>query len=369
MSGVPSPFAISPDGGFLVCADGPELLVYGGNGAPAWKHFCDDILAGVVATHDQVIAVDASGNITRWRRDDGLLLDSQRVGGAPKGLACSSDGVLAILMSAGVAIVRPTSAPQRIGVDGAVTLAFGPDSGSLGVGTATGNFVALDTSTGGAWGTVQLPADRVGGVAWSMRGSWVVAAGADLYLVQGDGQAAKATLAGPGGPLGTVVCAAEGIVAAVVCGDDQVAAFDLHAQRAAGELNFRKREVGQIAMGPGAMLGIGLDDGDATLVDLVSGTLGRTEPHPGRGRNVWRLDDKIEHGILRGALAFHRAGAEPIARYIPRPDPQGPAQGGWMGACLGCFGMTGVIFAVCAGIMLLMYVIYAFGLWDAIPIR
>jgi hypothetical protein len=80
------------------------------------------------------------------------------------------------------------------------------------------------------------------------------------------------------------------------------------------------------------------------------------------------MDDRVDHGMLRGAVAFHRAGAQPIAKYIPRPEAE-EGRGGWLGGCLGCLGVVGLLLGFGVLVMGGMYLIYAFGLWEMIPIR
>jgi hypothetical protein len=341
------PVAYAADGGTVVVGDGPELLVYRSDGAPAYKLFLDGILAGVGVYVDQVITVDGDGRVCWHNRGNGEVLHEIRLDAAPTGLAVASDGALAVLTSQGVWIVRRGQVPRFVGVQGATAVCWGPDSGSMGVGTGSGSFAAIDPITGVAWGTVSLGA-AIEGCGWSVLGEWVVTAGTQLALVQGDGAEITRVLPDEG-PLGPVAVSSDGILVAAVCGTD-VAVFELNQLSRCGELAFR-RALTDVVFGPGHHLCIGMDDGDATMVEVVSGTPSRTEPHPGRGRNTWRMDNKVERDRLRGAVARHRAGGEPIARWVgPKEDESAASEGSgcWQSAAIvGC--VTVLTTVLCSG--------------------
>ena len=105
----------------------------------------------------------------------------------------------------------------------------------------------------------------------------------------------------------------------------------------------------EVRFGAGHWLAVGLDDGDATMVELLTGSPTRTEPHPGRGRNVWAMDNKVDRELLRGAVARHRAGGGPIARWVGPKEDEPKEETGCLRSALtvGCFTLLG--FLVCSG--------------------
>lgn len=366
----PAPFAIAADGGTLAAGDGPELLVWRGDGVPAWKQFTDGIIVGLAITADTVVTVDADGLVRRWRRSDGTDLGGVHVGGSALGLEVAQTGVIGVLGAEGVWVVPPnaTTASSVVPVPGATAFAFGPGGGSVGVGTDRGRFVAIELASGAAWGSTELPA-AVRGVAWSALGTWLVGAERMLYRIKGDGSAVASAITGADTLIASVCCTANGIIAAART-EDRVELYELHANRPIGEYLLRRRVAG-LAFGPGLTLAIGLDDGDGNVVDLASGATLRTEPHPGRGRNTWRLENKVDLAAVRGAIAFQQAGGAPIARYVPRagPDGAGGSSSGCFGGCLAVAAVVAVLAAFCGGMLLLMYVLKASGAWDMVPIR
>lgn len=347
------PVALSPDGHAVAVGDGPELLAYRGDGAPTWKVFTDGILVGLGYVVDQLVCIDDRGVVTWRRRGDGQALHEVELGVAARGGEVSADGGVVVLTDDGLWVLGPGSPARFVAAAAASVVAFGPNSQSVGVGHASGVFAAHDPATGLAWGSVDLGAP-VAGVAWCVNGQWVVAAGEALHLVSGDGATLQARLTLPG-PGADVAVSLDGTLAAVICGT-HVQVFELQGQGDCGALQFR-RELLHLAFGAGHWLGVGLDDGDATLVELLTGSPTRTEPHPGRGRNVWAMENKVERDRVRGAVARHRAGGEPIARWVaPEVEEEEAEEGSGClrsAAMVGCFSMG--MLAVSLGLIALLW--------------
>jgi hypothetical protein len=366
----PAPFAIAPDGGTLAAGDGPELLVWRGDGAPAWKRFTDGILVGVAVGSDLIVTVDSEGRLVRWRRTDGEQLDLIQLDAPrPAELRLGPGGVIGVLCDTGVVVLALGQAPSLVAAPGASAFGFGPGGASVGIGTGSGQFTAIELATGAAWGSLELPAG-VRGVDWSALGHWLVGADRMLYRVKGDATAVEAAMTGADTPIDAVRCSESGLIAAART-EDRVELYELHTNRPIGEFVLRRR-IGGIAFGSGLALAIGLDDGDGNVVELGTGASFRTEPHPGRGRNTWRLKNKVDLAAVRGALALAQAGGEPIARYVAPPPAEGEeggSGGGCLGGCLAAVGLVTVLSVFCAGLVLLMYVLQAWGLWEMLPMR
>ncbi|MEZ4240232.1 MAG: hypothetical protein R3F59_29575 [Myxococcota bacterium] len=132
-----------------------------GDGAPAWKRFTDGILVGVAVGVDVIVTIDAEGQLVRWRRTDGEKLDRQHVPGpTPRDLRLTDSGVIGVLDDDGVTVLAPAAAPQRIHVAGAAAFSFGPGGGSVGVGTTSGRFTAIELATGGRVGRARAAGRR-----------------------------------------------------------------------------------------------------------------------------------------------------------------------------------------------------------------
>ena len=341
-------------GGVVAVADGPELLLYqSADGAPIWKQFCDGILVGVAIFGQRVVALDTEGQVTFWRLLDGQQEDSAALGAAAVQLAASPAGPVAAVTANGLAVLggAPLSMPQ------VSAAAYGPGATSLGVGFRTGGFSALDPSTGAAWGSVDLGAP-VTGVVWSEQGYWIVTAGNNLAVISGNGASVVASLSAPG-PLSALACSGNGLLAAARCGATQVACFELHGHRFIGTVDL-KREIIGVDFGPAVMLAIGVDDGDASLVDLFTGKVSRTEPHPGRGRNTWAVKVGVDQAAVRGAAALSKAGGSPIAKYVPVTDDDGR---GCFNTCLAIVAISTLICMGCTGCSAVVYALRLFGIF------
>jgi hypothetical protein len=360
------PFAVAPDGLSFAAGDGPELLTWRSDGAAQWKVFTDGLLVGVAITPTEVVTVDDRCHVARFRRTDGELLSRTPIEGQPTDLGQTVDGRLFAVTPAGPMVDTPIGW-RLLPAAGCTAAALGPGE-AVGVGTESGRFSAIEARSGAPWGTVELGAP-VAAVAWSALGCWLVAAGRSLVRVSGDGKVVQATIPGADHEIESLTVTHNGVIVAARAGD-RVELWELHRNRPIGEFLLR-RPLGDVAFGPGLLLAIGLDDGDGNWIELATGATFRTEPHPGRNRTTWRLENKVDLGAVRGAIALQQAGGAPIARYVPRPDPEGGGGGGG-GMLAGCISVLGATFTatlICTGVLGLMYVLKTYDLWRYLPLR
>lgn len=327
-------FALARDGKRIAVGDGPELLVYQQNGQPVWKHFCEGILVGLGFAGEHLGTVDADGRVVFYRAADGLRIEEVLIQGPVLGVFTSPDGAFGVVTRGGPVVVAANGQHGGYPVLDLECAAFGPDRGSLGLGTRSGSFISMDGNTGAPWGTLDLGAPIVS-IAWCAQGYWLVLVERVLFRIDGSGTQilGRKDL---DGPASQVTCTSDGAIAAVLVHGEppevRVAILELVGHVHAGDVLFR-RPVGGIAFGPVALLGVGLDDGDASTIDLITRANLRTEPHPGRGRNNWNLDMKFEAGPLRGAVTTLRAGGQAIATYQGPPDEAESDGGGGNAGC------------------------------------
>lgn len=368
MSTPRSPFALSDDGTTIAAGDGPELLVWKGDGSPAWKQFLQGIIVDILVTTEHVLALDADGRLSRFARGDGEPLGDIHTAPFPLQMAAARDGTLGVLTREGLRLLRPhgeTLLPTR----GATTFAFGPDGASVGLGRSDGSFDAVEIQSGAAWGSLTLPSPVVA-IGWSALGHWIVGAGQVLYRIRGDASAIEAQIPGADHPIEGLTVSSSGLVVAARAGE-HVELYELYRNKPLGEFVLR-RSIGDVRFGLGLQLGIGLDDGDGNVIELSSAASWRTEPHPGRGRNTWRLENKVDLAAVRGAIALHQAGGQPIARYVPPPseaEPPASTRSRLLAGCAGIFTLIVTMSLLCGGFLLFIYFWRASGLWELVPIR
>jgi hypothetical protein len=328
------PFAYGHEGAHLVTSDGPDLLVHAGSDeAPQWKHTMSATVVGVGVTGEAIVAVDAAGAFVACDRHLGEVVRTIALERLATGLAVARGGVVAVLGASSVNLVRAHGEEMRreIDVPGASAVAVDADGRRVAVGTRDGAVRVFDVASGEERGSSRVPAP-VKGLCWSPRGYWLAATASGIARVGAGGQDTQRLVGTDDLELGSLTCSEEGALLAVRVGTTKVAIFDLLDGKVQGVVEY-ERTVGQVDFGPGATLGIGLDLGDGNKVDLLTGAVSRTDPHPGRKRNSWVLmcdpkTDQIARVLERagnpGAFSrmegAKRAATKPVAVSSPAPE-------------------------------------------------
>jgi WD40 repeat protein len=319
------PFAYGHDGALLITSDGPELLVHDGDTeAPLWKHALEATVVGVGVTDAAVVAVAAEGTLVACDRKSGAVLRTIALERLAVALAAAKGGVVAVLGASSVNVVRVAGDEQRLEIDvpGATAVALDADGTRVAVGTRSGAVRVFDTESGAERGSVQAPS-AIAAITWSPRGYWIASIGKGLVRVRAGGRDLTVLFETKELAISGLACSAEGALLAMRIGPTKVGLFDLVDLRFQGIIAY-ERTVGGLAFGRGAWLGIGLDLGDANKVDLLTGMVHRSDPHPGRTRNSWVLvaDPKCE----QIAELLKRAAAGPYPSERERePAPLAPA--------------------------------------------
>jgi hypothetical protein len=307
-------FEYPSSGKLFICVDGPEVLVYSGNDdGPLWKAFCEERVVGVGVTREEVYLLDDTGRLIKKRLINGELLDEDSLDFRPTGLLISEDETMAVVGEERLFVRASGAEPMAVGISGVSAARFGPTGGSIGLGTKTGEFHAVDTTTGDAWGRVDL-GEAVTGVAWSAQQVWLVTAGSCLFTVSGDGGQILETMA-VDGQIGGLTCSTDGAIVALLIDSTVVSVYEWLNKSLAGRITL-DRGVQSLAFGPSSWLGLALDDGDANRVDLFTGQMTRTQAHEGRGQNAWPINVDVNSALLRGASTSLRAGGAPIAVQV-----------------------------------------------------
>ncbi|MEZ4316633.1 MAG: hypothetical protein R3F61_03995 [Myxococcota bacterium] len=319
-----STFALSRDGKHLAVGDGPEILVYRGDGQPAWKHFCDGIIVGVGFAGPHLAVVDADGRVTFFSAPDGRKVEELQVDGRCVAGCVAPDGAFMVVTTEGPVFCEANGSQRGFPVRDLAVASFGPDRNAIALADVHGTFTAMDANTGAPWGSLAL-GGPVAGIAWCYQGFWMVTMGQSVLRIDGGATQILGRTDLPK-PTGLLSVSEDGAIAAVTLPPDTLGIVELHGHRYVGDLIFR-REVHGVCFGRQALLGVGFDDGDANTIDLMTRATARTEPHPGRGRNNWNLDMQFEAGPLRGAVTFLRAGGQPIAEFHGY-EGDGDASGG-----------------------------------------
>jgi hypothetical protein len=299
-------FAYHRSGSLIVVGDDAEVLVYAGEDErPLWKAPCSAGVAAVGATATEVVAVDREGLLSRWDAASGQPVGDTTLGAAPRAFALAEGGLCAVALPSSVALVT-REATRTLPVEGASALAIG-DGDRVAVGAESGR-VAVHAADGELVGACELGAP-VRGLTWSAGGFWFATAGERLYRVDAGGGAHEVVTRAEGMTPDHVACSSDGALVALRLDPRTVVALAYPSRATAATIAYVDREVTGVAFGVGAWLGVGMDRGDANKVDLRTGAVHRTDPHPGRPRNTWLLKVAVEPSALRGGAPRNPAAA------------------------------------------------------------
>lgn len=348
-----SPFAVSHEGTLAACGDGPEVLVYlTTSGAPVWKAFADGILVGLAFDGSRLLGLDANGRLYLWEQDSGQLDQQHELGMPARGMSLAADGSILVGAENGAHLVVPGGLQQHWPM--ACPTAVEWMGQTAVVGTADGIFTRVSRQSG------SQPVSNLGGpiadISASPLGSWVVASGARISLLERDGSKALRVLDLPGdSAVRNVAVSMDGIVIAASRDDGTVWLGDSVNLHKAGEIRSR-RPVEGLRFGHGLLLNVMHDDGDASMLDLSSREIVQSEAHMGRARRAWHIEVDVDLAGVRGARVNVASGGEDVATYTgPRPDKERPSWGKWLlgltGGCLVLVLGTGAL-VVISGLVL-----------------
>jgi hypothetical protein len=344
-------FSYSSDGSVLVCSDGPELFAYyAGDGGPAWSAFLDRPLLGLTVVGQEVLGLSDVGTLTSWNAQDGGVLWASELGQTTGRLAVSASRSIAVYDGSSLRVFRADGSSAVIEVEGVSS--FGWCGEEVLIGTTRGT---VECQNAGGWRVLATLPSAVREVCGAGPDRW--AAGADGELVVGTlAGAAPDVVASIAGCHGLTV-SRSGDVVAVCVGDGKVVIMEGFGGEVAGHIQV-KRPVAGIAFGPERSLGIGLDDGDASHIDVASSTVVHTTAHAGRAKSAWHVTVQLQPAVLRGAKAMHVTKGASVATYTGvRPDEDKPSRFRWWMGVAGLLllvGLGGVALLVLSATVLWM---------------
>ncbi len=335
-------FHYSADGTLLVLGDGPELYVFSGRtDTGIWKQMCDGIVIGVAAGDGRVSAVDTDGRLQVYRAIDGSRQADVRFDRPCHGLVVAGDGRLAMLVDEAVIVCSAMGENAvTFPAPGVRSVAFGRDL--IAIGSDHGTVHVIDLKTGKPLG--QLRADGpIAAVAFRAPDEWCVVVRSQLQVWSKDLKKMEASVE-VGGEARRIACSGDGALAAIAL-DREVRVFELYNTRAAATLGL-DRDVNDVSFGPGHWLGLGLDDAEANRVEIVAGTLAKTEAFPGMTASKWPIRLERNEVALRTAVAHVRAGGKPIAQQV---DHGGVGGGGGCGKVVAVLALLTALAMCCGG--------------------
>lgn len=335
--------AFDRKGAVIVVCDGAEILVHGGDDErPLWRKTLSASIVGLGAAGAEVVALEEGGRLSWFRAMNGEPLGEATFDGA-RALAMAldgHDGRVGVLVEDAVVIATRGQESRRIAVSGASAVAFSDDGARIAIGSTDGK-VRIFAAGEIREGEVELGAP-VASICWNAKGLWIASADERVYSVERDGsRAAQMTRAGGMKP-DCLTCSADGALLGMRLDAKTVVVLVLPSKDTVATFAYLDREVGGVAFGPAALLGIALVGGDGNIMDLANDAVKRTDTHPGRTHNRWMLRSSIEASLVpraqaapmsMGPRSLSPASAPMSAPIVPRADEKFPF---WaIGALLG----------------------------------
>jgi WD40 repeat protein len=294
-------FAYDRGGNLIVIGDNSEVLVHSGaDESPLWRKTLDAPLAGVGATADTVITLDANGKLTWWGGKTGQQGDSASLGSAPRALAVKNDGTCAVALPESVVIVNRMQEKRTLLVANAAALAFSDSGSHLAIGTDDGRLRVFPAHGDDPIGSTEVQ-EPVRSVAWNGNNFWIVTSGDRVFRVDAEGKSSEQLTRAGGMTPDCVACSADGSLFAMRLDPKTVVVLAYPSKDTAATIQYIDRRAVGLAFGPAPYFGVGLDSGDGNKINLRTKDVNRTDTHPGRTHNRWMLSVAIETSALPAA--------------------------------------------------------------------
>lgn len=326
--------AYGADEPYLLTIDGAELLAYDASTAnPRWRlSFAKPLLSVLFADAGALpglrgenpfrsqsatraaIAVDVDGRLHGVDVALGQAIGELGPFGKPGAIAsCSVTGALALAVDDKALLWRSGERRDLAIGARATALAFSRDGATLAVGTEGGEVrlfsvadaSAPETSRCALRGPIaDLAAHPDGWLAASPRGVFAIGqtGPCEIYKI-------------PSGPK-RVRFAGDGKVLAVQTTNRNVVVYEWPRLSVLTRIECTDGPVRGLAFGEGDLLGVGLDHGDGSQINVVTCSVQRTGTHPGRKHRSWTLLVESKQKTRSASEPSDAGRAEPL--YAPR---------------------------------------------------
>lgn len=267
--------------------DGGELLAWDPKiDGPTWRRPLEGQVVALAGGGTLLATLHHGGNVAFWNGRDGAPVGHAAMPGAT---------LLALAWGSGCAGAAPdrvhvldARGPRALPIAGATALRFSRDDRQLAIGHPDGRVTLVDVATGAVVRAAQVASEGAEVAALFERApgaEWLATAGSALYAI--DPQGAVRRVTGLGGTVLRAVAANErGTLVALQAGHDLAVVIAWPSRDTAANLRYPERTITGLALGDRA-LWVGLDRGDGNKLDLATGDLYRTDPHPGRPLERW----------------------------------------------------------------------------------
>jgi sugar lactone lactonase YvrE len=310
-------FAYDRGGNLIVIGDNSEVLVHSGaDESPLWRKTLPAPLAGVGATADTVITLDANGKLTWWNGKSGQEGETVNLNHAPRALAVKPDGTCAVSLPESIVIINRVQEKRTLLVPNAGALAFSDTGSHLAVGTDDGRIRVFPAHGDDPIGSTEIQ-DPVRSIAWNGNNFWLATSGDRVFRVDPEGKSSEQITRAGGMTPDCVASSADGTLIAVRLDPKTVVVLAYPSKDSVATIQYTDRRAVGLAFGPVPYFGIGLDSGDGNKFNLRTKAVHRTDTHPGRTHNSWLLSVAIETNALPTAYRGERPPPADIGGKAP----------------------------------------------------
>lgn len=294
-----STLSLKADGSLLATADGSQVLVYDGRSdAGLWRHDLEEPVRFVRFAGRLLFAITGKGSLVGFDAKTGKRVHAASFGQTPKAFVAWGTEEWAYLSMKGVQLGKGATSGAFVSVAKPTHLAVDGD-GRLAIGTRTGVVHLLD---GDALIAEHDVGERISGLCAHPDGGWFASAEHVIYRLGPDLGGCRAVAKANDGKVSQVV--ASGPLIAFRLDSDWVAMTSWGDGQPRGAWNYPAEQVGELAFGPdGTEVACSIGHGDANVIDLTTGGVRRTDPHPGRATHRWGVKVGVESEEIVAVLA------------------------------------------------------------------
>jgi len=304
-----SNFAYDRGGNLIVIGDGSEVLVHSGaDESPLWRKKLGASLAGVGATADAVITLEANGKLHWWNGKSGQEGETVSLNASPRALAVAPDGTCAVSLPESIVIVNRAQQRRTLLVPNAGALAFSDSGSHLAVGSDDGRVRVFPAHGDDAIGSTEVQ-EPIRSLAWNGNNFWIATSGDRVFRVDHDGKASEELTQATGTTPDCAACSADGSLIALRLDPKTVVVLAYPSKDTAATIQYIDRRAVGLGFGPTPYFGVGLDSGDGNKINLATKGVHRTDTHQGRTHNRWMVSVAIESGVLPASYRTDRTPA------------------------------------------------------------
>lgn len=298
----------------MVLGDGASLLVHRIQGEPLWAQPLRSPIEHVGIRGTSVVALEVSGQLSYFQLATGQWFTGATLPGsgashAPlantRALRVSAHGSVAVIGSQGEVLLADRRGVSTLpGLAPATAIAFSRNGTALGVGYENGSVVVYDLRNlvgGGSLAVGSSPIVSLAAFAGDQGEGWFASSGLNIFRV--DQKGISHFTGNPDANVGALAVSDHGGALAVQVSSVAVNVLSTSTKEVACTIRYVSgRTVEGLGFGTSNVLGIGIGGPDANGVNLVDGSVFRTDPQPSlprASRSQWAVAVNVVQSVAQ----------------------------------------------------------------------